>query len=311
MKNILITGGTGYLAGRILSDLNKNHNLTVSTRVNKLPLEFGQINKISLNSLKENERNNVLKNFDVIIHTAGLNSYESYNSPNLAYEVNVLNTIDILSSLPSNKIPLFIYFSTAHVYSSPLYGFINEDTICNNIHPYASSHKSAEDVIKFYTQLGRCKGIVLRLSNAVGRPLSLNTKCWELLCNDLCRQGVRHSTLSLNSNGLAFRNFISISNIIEVLNSLINIDFKINYDVFNLGGDSTYTVYEMAELIKNRIEIILGKTTEITINNHDFSASSSEKLNFSNKKIKANIINFNDSLISELDILIEYCNTNF
>ena len=115
--NILITGGLGYIGGRIAHYLitkNPNTNLFITTsNKNKiLPRWTENFKILILDVLDENSIKECMKdrNIDVIIHLAALNEIESHEDPELALEVNTKGTYRLLKSAKDFSIKKFIYF---------------------------------------------------------------------------------------------------------------------------------------------------------------------------------------------------------
>ncbi|NCN11670.1 MAG: NAD-dependent epimerase/dehydratase family protein, partial [Leptospira sp.] len=75
-KKILITGATGYLGGRIFEELGKNYELILSSRKKKLPNDYKLNYKFVFLNLFDNDIKEILKDIDIIIHLASLNSKE-------------------------------------------------------------------------------------------------------------------------------------------------------------------------------------------------------------------------------------------
>ena len=123
MKNILITGGIGYVGGRLTKKLSKNFNVLVSSR-KKIRKEILKLHGIKNSILHKNllSKKYFPNNIDIIIHLAGLNELECIKYPNKAIEVNVNQTRLIIENAITFGVKNFIYFSTIHVYGSPLHG---------------------------------------------------------------------------------------------------------------------------------------------------------------------------------------------
>jgi UDP-glucose 4-epimerase len=66
---------------------------------------------------------------DTIIHLAALNEHESLADPMGALLVNGAGTLKLLEAAIAEGVRRVIYFSTAHVYGSPLIGRITEATV--------------------------------------------------------------------------------------------------------------------------------------------------------------------------------------
>ena len=207
MKSVLITGGSGYLGGRIADYLSEysEYNIIIASR--NYATKFNN-RKIDWNSKKS--INDVCIKIDIIIHLAAMNAKECIENPEKAFEINVTNTKKLIESAVLQGVKKIIYFSTAHVYSSALSGIIDESAKTVNQHPYAKTHLLAEKLILDFNKKSSCQGIVLRLSNSFGAPLDLNSNCWMLFANDICKTGILESKIFIKSNSFQVRDFITL-----------------------------------------------------------------------------------------------------
>ena len=80
---------------------------------------------------------------------AALNEHDSLDDITSAWETNALGTQSLLSVASEKKISKFIYFSTFHVYGDCSQQ-ITEESPTNPHHPYASTHRAAEDMVRFF-----------------------------------------------------------------------------------------------------------------------------------------------------------------
>jgi len=255
-KNILITGGLGYIGSSLAKYFlsTGQYNVYLTTR-NKLilPNELLGCNLIQINfeSPKE-EFSHYFKNMNIVIHLAALNEIDSIIYPEKAIEINVLGTHKILSVSIENNVNKFIYFSTAHVYGSPLAGHLYETSYPYPSHPYAITHRAAEDYVIAASKEKKIEGIVIRLSNAVGAPLHRDVDRWTLLVNDLCKQLVKYKKITLRSSGEQVRNFITINDMCKATHHLLNINSNdSNFPVYNLGGPTTKSVNDITQILSN------------------------------------------------------------
>lgn len=227
-------------------------NIKVSSRkLECLPegLRDCVIVKIDNNTTKE-ELNNILTDVDIVIHLAALNEIDCILYPDEAIMVNVLGLNKMLNASISAGVKKFIYFSTAHIYCSPLIGNISESNFPIPLHPYSITHKAAEDYIIAATLQNKIDGIVVRLSNSIGAPLHSGINRWTLLVNDLCKQIVETGEIHLKTSGVQIRNFITMDDLCRATEHICN--FK-SYDklfpVYNLGGPSNLSINEMTKMV--------------------------------------------------------------
>ena len=201
--------------------------------------------------------------------------------------------------------------STVHVYGSPLTGEITEDTKPTPVHPYALSHRAGEDAVRTSSQSGEIEGVVIRLSNAYGAPADKDVNCWMLLVNDLCRQAATSGRLVLRSAGLQKRDFIPLYDVASAIKHFIELPLDKSGDcIFNLGGEATYRIIDMAELIAARCEAVLGYRPEIERPEPVPDGSSSE-LNYQMDKLKETGFCLNGNIENEIDAILGFCRKNF
>lgn len=264
---ILITGGFGYLGGRLAQYfIEQGHEVYLGTRreVNS-PYWLPQADVVQNcwddpASLELN-----CSGMDVVIHAAGMNAEDCVVDPVTALYINGIATARMLRAAIRQGVKRFIYLSTAHVYGSPLAGTITEETCPVSLHPYATSHRAGEDVVRAAHQRGEIEGVVIRLSNAYGAPAHKDANCWMLLVNDLCRQAVSSREMILHSSGMQRRDFVPFSDVCRAVEHLFKLSPRgLGDGLFNLGGDWAPTVWEMSCLIRERCEEVLGFLPQLT-----------------------------------------------
>jgi UDP-glucose 4-epimerase len=310
---ILITGGFGFVGGRIAKHLvQAGHQITLGTRHSiSYPdwLPQAEVAQISWDDEKVLER--ICDDVDVIIHAAGMNAQDCSIDPISALAFNGLVTARLVTAARQAGVKKFIYLSTAHVYGNPLVGTITEKTCPRNLHPYATSHLAGEQAVLSTYSCGELQGIVLRLSNAFGSPMHKEVNCWMLLVNDLCKQVIETHKLVLNTSGLQHRDFIGLAEICCVVERLIDADQLENAKVFNVGAGLSKSVLDMAKLIQQRCTKLLGFTPELqykkseTNERHDSLIYRSDNLNALGISCK------NQNNTVEIDNLLLYCQSTF
>jgi len=201
---------------------------------------------------------------DDVIHLAAMNEVESANDPVGALEMNGLASLRLLEAAKAAGVRRFVYFSTAHVYGAPLQGVINETTLPRPVHPYAITHRLAEDFILAAHDKKQIEGVVVRLSNGFGAPATPNVDRWTLLVNDLCRQAVLTGKLRLNSSGSQLRDFVTLVDVGRAVNHLLQLDSRYLGDgLFNLGGGRSMSILEMTERVAARWRVLTGRDIDV------------------------------------------------
>lgn len=265
-KRILITGGVGYVGGRIAQHLAADPDLDLRLTSRRAApdkpawLGNGEIVQWDIAA----DSGGICFGVDTVIHLAALNEIDCTQDPFAALEVNGMGTLRLLQAAQDAGVRRFIYFSTAHIYGAPLVGSISEQTVPRPIHPYAISHKVAEDFVLAACDQVKIEGIVLRLSNGFGAPVAAEVNRWTLIVNDLCRQAVTTGKLVLRSNGLQQRDFITLQDTARCAAHFIALPTANCSDgLFNLGGECSCSIYEITQLVAARCQVILGFTPPI------------------------------------------------
>ncbi len=307
---VLITGGLGYVGARLAAYLSRNARyylrLTSSREFHSSPLRLANsvIEHLDVRSPRGVKR--ACRGVSVVVHLAGLNASRSEIDYQQAIEVNVTGTERLLEAAQACGVKRFIYFSTAHVYGSPLIGTISETTLPVPRHPYAITHRAAEDFV-----LSAKQGVVLRLSNGVGAPVLSSTDCWTLVVNDLCRQAVTHGQLKLKSSGLQQRDFISLENVCRALVHVMRLpNCRAAQQIYNLGAGRSLSIMELAGMIARRSARILGYTPKI-IRPQPQPQERGRPLNYQVGKLAATGFKQDDDLAEAIDETLLFCKSAF
>ena len=307
--NILLTGGLGYIGGRLALALrDAGHVVHCGTQRRGLfaPSWFSDMQMAHLDWQSIESLAQACKEADCVIHLAAMNEVESMRDPVGALQMNGLASLRLLEAAKRAGVRRFIYFSTAHVYGSPLLGSIDEFTLPRPVHPYAITHKVAEDFVLAAHDSKQIEGIVIRLSNGFGAPVTSEIDRWTLLVNDLCRQAVTTGELRLNSSGSQVRDFITLGDVAQAVNHMLQLDAEqLGDGLFNLGGGRAISILEMTEKIAARWQVLTG--CAIAISRPSGDGVPSPVLNYRCDKLAATGFRLTSHVDSEIDNTLKLC----
>jgi len=182
-KNILITGGAGYIGSHISHNLiEKGYKVFI---IDNLSSGYKSlINKKSIFYNKDIKNCNFLKRvilknkIKTIMHlAASLSVVESSLRPNLYFDNNVLGTISLMKAATSSGVKNIIFSSTSAVYGTQKNGTISEIHPKNPISNYAITKLICEDIIKFYSKNFDINYAILRYFNVAGAAWKSNIGC--------------------------------------------------------------------------------------------------------------------------------------
>ena len=310
---ILITGGFGFIGGRLAVHLSKcGHQIILASRVKRdVPDWLVFAETFHIDWCDESKLREVCSRVDIVIHAAGMNSNDCQADPEVAFEFNGVATARLVRAAVSAEIDTFIYLSTAHVYASPLQGEITEATKLNNPHPYATSHLAGEDAVLKTSERGKTQRVVLRLANIYGAPTHAMANCWMLLVNDLCKQAVTTREILVQSSGLQQRNFLTMSDACVVIEKLLATGSGLNVPaILNVGSRNSETINDMATLIQKRCKEVLG-INPIIKHSSDNPKNVASTLNYGTLYSSLFIESILNNKNSEIDSLLEFCRDSF
>ena len=310
-RSVLITGGLGYLGGRIAAHLASvaDWKVTISTRAvdATIPAWLPGGKVIGLDPATTDSLAQALEGFHAIVHLAGANEIVSGADPAGALISTTLGTVRLLQAAQKAGVARFLYFSTVHVYGKAA-GVITERTLPEPTHPYAITHRAAED---FVLASGSPLGLAIRLSNAVGAPTHSGIDRWTLAGNDLCRQAIVERRLTLNSSGLAKRDFLPLHDLCRATEHLLRLsDSDLKQRLFNVAAERNLSILELAELIASRCEQRLGYRPEI-VRPAPRPGETAGDFQFSCERLRSTGFQANGSLDREIDGMLEFCRAQF
>lgn len=183
MKNVMITGGAGYIGTHTAVELlNKNYNVIIYDNLsNSSKIAVDRVSDITGKEItfyeadildKEKLKEVLVKEkIDVLIHCAALKSVgESVNKPLEYYHNNITGTLTTLEAMKEVGVKNIIFSSSATVYGNPKSVPITEDFPkgeCTN--PYGWSKSMMEQIM---TDLQKSdpewKVVLLRYFNPIG-----------------------------------------------------------------------------------------------------------------------------------------------
>lgn len=265
-KNILITGGAGFVAPYLYEQLVKSG---YHVYISKLEQEIGQVDLpyLRLDILNINDIKKVIKKYhiDAIFHLAAISNVPfSWQHPNETFNVNVNGTINVLEAIKDidQKIRLLL------VGSGEIYGKkeksampLKENETCNPVNFYAMSKYVAEKVASLYHEAYGLDVIYIRAFNHVG-PRQSTAFVLSDFANQIAKieKGEQAPTIYVG-NLASYRDFSDVRDVVKAYTLLLE-NGQTN-EVYNVGSGSPYQIqFLLNELLKRstkKIEIAVDE----------------------------------------------------
>ena len=157
VKNILITGGAGYIGSHVTEILIKRYKKVflidnLSTGYRQLINKKAKFFKLDIKN-KDKVKKIIKKNkIDSIIHlAANLIIGEGQKKPKKYFKNNVLGTKSLLDACKNSTVKNFIFSSTAAIYKEGQYR-VSEKSVIKPKSIYGKTKVKAEKLIKNFTK---------------------------------------------------------------------------------------------------------------------------------------------------------------
>ena len=300
MKNILVTGGAGYIGTSLIPKLLKEgHKVTVFDNLmyggNQL-LPFFRNNNFHFvmgDITIKNQLESVVEGKDIIIHLCAIVGFPACkNNPELATNVNVGGTENLIDVLKPEQVVL--YGSTGSNYGK-VADICTEETPLKPLSLYGETKTKGEQML-----MDRGNAVAYRFATAFGISARLRL---DLLVNDFINKCLRDKYLVVYEKKF-MRTFIHVSDIAEsFIFAIDNLDKMID-NVYNVGDDSmNYSKEEICNMVGSKTGAFIhfeeiGKDADQR--NYIVSYDKIKKLGF---KIKIDIENGIDETVRALGVV--------
>ena len=173
LKNVLVTGGAGYIG---------SHTCKVLAQAGYLPVAYDNLvyghkwavkwGPLETGDIADRDRlDEIITKYQpvAVIHFAAY-AYvpESIKNPGKYYRNNVAGSLTILEAMRDHGIDKIIFSSTCATYGMPESIPIEEDHPQNPINPYGASKLMIEQMLKDFDMAHDVRSIILRYFNAAG-----------------------------------------------------------------------------------------------------------------------------------------------
>jgi UDP-glucose 4-epimerase len=275
-KQILITGGCGYIGSHTIIELLEKTDfelISVDNLSNSSLDTLARIKQITGKSVKNlhielcnrTATETIFQQFPNvvgIIHFAALKSVpESVAKPLLYYHNNIESLVNLLYCCEKYAVKNFIFSSSCSVYGNVSQLPVNEETTLQKAEsPYAYTKQIGEVMLNDFVKKADIQAIALRYFNPVGshitglngeNPVNPPTSLVPVITRTAI--GLQKSFTVFGSDydtrdGSALRDYVHVTDIAEAhvlaLNHLLEGKNTQNFDVFNLGSGEGVTVLE-------------------------------------------------------------------
>ena len=238
MKNILVTGGVGFIGTNLITDLIKlGYNVT-SLDDYSAGLKTNEIKGVQYVNLDIESIDKIDTDIDICFHLAAKSRVQpSFKDPKEYFRVNVQGTMKVMEWAKKNNVKV-IYAGSSSKHHNP------SDS------PYAMYKYLGEEVCKLYKKAYDINVEVARFYNVYGPHESLDEEHGNVI--GIWRSKVKQGKpLTIVGDGNQRRDF---THVFDIVNGLIKIAMsnKVHRDAWELGTGINYSVNELFSMFNKK-----------------------------------------------------------
>lgn len=249
-SKILVIGSSGFIGTKLCNQLMELGHIVVGCDI-MMPREHVEYEHICCDVTNHTAVKDMMSKTapDFVYYLAALMRMSDFH-PNVkpGWDVNVTGLVNVLECCKdATNLKRVIFSSTVHVYSACDESVVDEQTSLHNqinLHPYALSKLTGENIIKSYNKMTGLPYTILRFGVVIG-PEGHDDQVvhrFVKLCDDM-------KTISIQGTGDISRCFVYIDDLIKCT---CNVLYKDINGTFNCCLPDTITIKEIVDYVNVR-----------------------------------------------------------
>ncbi len=238
MKNILVTGGAGFIGTNLIKTLIKDNYYITSIDNYSTGLKENEIEGVKYINSDIELINQLESKFDLCFHLAAQSRVQpSFEDPQESIRVNVNGTMKVMEWAKKKGVKV-IYAGSSSKHHDP------SDS------PYAMTKYLGEEICKLYKKSFKVNVEIARFYNVYGPSEPLDEKFGNVI--GIWREKIRlNKPLTIVGDGNQKRDFTHVDDIID---GILKIAFshRNHSDAWELGSGVSYSINELFNMFKER-----------------------------------------------------------
>jgi len=261
MKQILVTGGAGFIGSHLVEELLKRNyfvkildNFSTGKLENLAHLDRNKIQIIKGDVSHFEDVFEAAQHVEAIYHEAALVSVPlSIQNPQLSFQTNSLGSFNVFETARCLNISKVIYASSAAVYGTNQHLPLKETELCEPLSPYALEKHYTEQLAHLYFHLYGISSVGLRYFNVYGErqdPTSPYSGVISIFVDKL----LKDQNITIFGDGEQTRDFIYVKDVISANILALQYSEK-NAQVFNVGTQQITTLNQLLTTLQNQLNV--------------------------------------------------------
>ena len=274
MKNVLVTGGAGFIGFSLIKALLKKKNIKIinlDNLNNYYDVNLKKDRLKILENLSEETKSKYFfikgdltdkktikkifkKKIDYVINLAAQAGVRySLKNPDVYFNSNIKGFFNLIEEVKKKKIKHFIFASSSSVYGESVkYPTSEKISSDNPIQFYAATKKCNEIIAHSYSKLYNLKTTGVRFFTVYGpwdRP--------DMAIQKFSKKIIERKTIKIFNNGRHYRSFSYIDDVVNHLQKIIFLKNKSkkNYQILNIGSSQSVALSKVIKLISINLSI--------------------------------------------------------
>lgn len=255
-KNILITGGLGFIGSHIANALIDDNKVTIldnltTGKINNLKDPEHDNLKIILEDIRKTNLDELTSGIDYIFHLAAMASVPlSIDEPVECTDINLNATVKLLKSAADNNVKKIIFSSSSSVYGQNRNMPLKETEQPMPTSPYAASKASCELYLKsFYDSYG-LNYISLRYFNVFGPGQDKNSQYASVIPNFISSL-LENEQAEIYGDGEQTRDFVYIDEVVKANILACESDYN---GIINIASGKKLSINDLYEIVKKTLD---------------------------------------------------------
>ncbi|MDD5038129.1 MAG: SDR family oxidoreductase [Dehalococcoidales bacterium] len=254
-KNILVTGGAGFIGSHIVDRLSSSNKVTVldnlfSGLLSNLERSKDRITFIKGDTRDKDQLKEIVSQVDYVFHLAAhVGNIRSIKDPYFDMDVNIRGTLNLMEACRGSHIKRIVYSSSGAIFGEAKYLPIDEEHPLNPESPYAVSKLAAEKYCFAYHKVHCIPFAALRYFNVYG-PRQ-DTSEYANAISIFFRKIRDGQPLTVFGDGKQTRDFVFVEDVASA-NILAAIQPAAEGQIFNIATGQENSVEQLITIM-NRV----------------------------------------------------------
>ena len=254
-KNILITGGAGFIGSHIANELLKDNKVVIldnlsSGNINNLKNPTHENLEIIKEDIRDVDLDKITHNIDYIFHLAAMASVPlSIDKPVECTDINLNATVKLLKSAVNNNVKKIIFSSSSSVYGQNKNMPLKESEQPMPMSPYAASKASCEFYLKSFEDSYGLNYTSLRYFNVFGPGQDKNSQYAAVIPNFISRL-LEGKQPEIYGDGEQTRDFVFIDDVVKANINAAKSDYN---GIINVASGEKISINQLYDIVKKTL----------------------------------------------------------